>query len=354
MQIETEDPHETINNYKARIDERISRFFDRKEAETKDELSRRVIRMIRDYTEGGGKRLRPIFLILGYRLFSDENDAIFDASISIELAQSYLLIHDDVIDDSDLRRGRPSMHIRLWRSFFPASEKGKKLGEGLAIVAGDLAESYAHESLITSGFDPELLIMADMELTKTIEMTGYGQFLDVISGTMDDFKEGDLIRLHLWKTAKYTLEGPLAMGALLSGKHDQIMDLRLFGRTLGIAFQLKDDILGLFGDENTTGKSIYSDVNEGKRTLLMIKAMEYSDRKDAEFIDRILRRGNVTPEEFNRIRSIVMNSGSYDYSVKLMDNLVAKSKEYLGRIRGNNNVKTYLEWLSGYLISRDY
>ncbi|KAA8921894.1 polyprenyl synthetase family protein [Thermoplasma sp.] len=354
MQIETEDPRETINNYKLRIDERISRFFDRKETETKDDLSRRVIRMIREYTEGGGKRLRPIFLVLGYRLFADENQAIFDASISIELAQSYLLIHDDVIDDSDLRRGRPSMHIRLWRSFFSGSERGKRMGEGLAIVAGDLAETYAHESLITSGFDPGLLLMADLELTKTIEMTGYGQFLDVVSGTLDDFRENDLIRLHLWKTARYTLEGPLAMGALLSGRHDQIMDLRLFGRTLGIAFQLKDDILGLFGDEATTGKSIYSDVNEGKRTLLMIKAMEFSDRKDAEFIDHILRRGNVTREEFERIKSIVMNSGSYDYSVRLMDSLVVKSKEYLDRIKGNSCAKNYLAWLSDYLVSRDH
>ncbi|BAB59406.1 farnesyl pyrophosphate synthase [Thermoplasma volcanium GSS1] len=354
MQIESQSPTDVVASYKAKIDESISRFFDRKEEETKDVLSKRVIKIIRDYTEGGGKRLRPIFMILGYRLFSPEEKGIFDASISIELAQSYLLIHDDVIDKSDVRRGKPSMHIRLEDAFVAGCPQSRSTAEGLAIVAGDLAESYAHEALLRSGFYSENLVKADLELSKTIEMTGYGQFLDILSTTMDDFNEGDLIRLHLWKTAKYTLEGPLAMGAILSGTEYDITALREYGRVLGIAFQLKDDILGLFGDEKTIGKSVYSDVNEGKKTLLMIKAMEWGDRDDANFIRKMLRKGNVTNEEFERIKKLVMDTGSYDYSINLMGKLVDKSKEYLAKVSGDNYVKKILDWLSDYLISRDH
>ncbi len=242
MQVEPEKPDEIISNYRKRIDAEIMNYFNIKYSEVKDDLSKTAIELIREFTINGGKRLRPIFMILGHNLFADEDESIFRASISIELAQSYLLIHDDIIDQSDIRRGKPAMHVAIQRKLLGNGRESRRLAEGLAIVAGDLAEAYAHESLLSSGFRSSDVVRADLELSRTIETTGYGQFLDIMSADLDNFCMNDLMRLHLWKTAKYTLEGPLSMGAILSGTREDIFPLKSYGKLLGIAFQLKDDI----------------------------------------------------------------------------------------------------------------
>ncbi len=354
MQFESGKPEEIVSYYRRMIDDEIIKYFNEKLSEVNDDLSKNAIDLIRDFTVNGGKRLRPIFMILGHNLFSGSNERIFRASISIELAQSYLIIHDDVIDRSDVRRGGPAMHVAIRNRLLDGTEKSSTMGEGLAIVAGDLAEAYAHESLLTSGFGNSEIIRADLELTKTIETTGYGQFLDIMSTVMDSFCTNDLMRLHLWKTAKYTLEGPLSMGAILSGTRSDIFPLRSYGRLLGIAFQLKDDILGLFGDEKVIGKSVFSDVNEGKKTLLMLKAIEFSNNSDRKFIAESLKSGNISRTDFERLKRIVMDSGSYDYSVMLMNRLVRGARAYLDQVDGDSTAKSVLNWLSDYLINRDH
>ncbi|MGC8608491.1 MAG: polyprenyl synthetase family protein [Thermoplasmata archaeon] len=354
MQVEPEKPDEIISNYRKRIDAEIMNYFNIKYSEVKDDLSKTAIELIREFTINGGKRLRPIFMILGHNLFANEDESIFRASISIELAQSYLLIHDDIIDQSDIRRGKPSMHVAIQRKLLGNGRESRRLAEGLAIVAGDLAEAYAHESLLSSGFRSSDVVRADLELSRTIETTGYGQFLDIMSADLDNFCMNDLMRLHLWKTAKYTLEGPLSMGAILSGTREDIFPLKSYGKLLGIAFQLKDDILGLFGDEKTIGKSIFSDVNEGKKTLLMLKAIEFSGQSDKKFIIESLKTGNITRDDFEKLKKIVIDTGSYDYSVRLMEKLVEGARKYLLQVRGNDNAKKVLNWLSEYLINRDH
>ncbi len=354
MQFESGKPDEIVSYYRKKIDGEIIKYFNEKFSEVKDDLSKNAIDLIRDFTVNGGKRLRPVFMILGHNLFKNENENIFRASISIELAQSYLIIHDDVIDQSDVRRGRPAMHVAIRNRLLDGTERSKRMGEGLAIVAGDLAEAYAHESLLTSDFGSSEIIRADLELTKTIETTGYGQFLDIMSTVLDSFCVNDLMRLHLWKTAKYTLEGPLSMGAILSGTRKDIFPLKSYGKLLGIAFQLKDDILGLFGDEKVIGKSIFSDVNEGKKTLLMLKAIEFSNDSDRKFIGESLKSGNISRNDFERLKKIVMDSGSYDYSLMLMKRLVGGARLYLEQVDGNSVTKSVLNWLSDYMINRDH
>lgn len=343
-----------MNDMKLRIDDELSSFFNAKLEEANDPLTTKIIEMIRDFTMNGGKRVRPLLIVMGHDLFKKSDERVIKASISIELTQSYLLIHDDIMDQSDVRRGKPSFHIEAENRILKGVPGSKRIAENLAIVAGDLAESYSHEILFDSGLGKKEVLSASDELAKIVETTGYGQLLDIYSSISKDFAQEDLMRLHLWKTAKYTIEGPLLMGAKLSGKYENLESLSYFGLLLGVAFQLHDDVLGLFGDEKVTGKSIKNDVNEGKKTLLILKAIENSRDEDAEFIKRCLSSGDVSDEDFEALRKIVKESGSYDYSLEIMKKITEKSKEYLRSIEGDEEVKEFLLWFSDFIISRQH
>ncbi|GGM69031.1 putative polyprenyl synthetase [Thermogymnomonas acidicola] len=335
---------------KGQIDRSLSEFFQEKLSSVHDALTARVVGMIRDFTLNGGKRLRPIISILGHNIFEHEDGRMLKASLALELAQSYLLIHDDIMDESDMRRGRPTVHVEAG-NIYASNPRRQKLGENIGIVAGDLAECYAHEVLMGSGFPPERLVRAGAELSSIIETTGYGQVLDIHSSHMEEFCQSDLMRLHLWKTSRYTVQGPLSFGSLLAGR-DMDRNLSYYGYLAGVAFQLHDDILGLFGNQEVTGKPVRSDVVEGKKTLLILKAMEMSGESERKFIQSVLGNPGVTDDDLMRLRDIVVDSGSYQYSLDMMERLVSRAKEYLSRVPGDESAKDFLSWLADFMVRR--
>jgi len=334
------------------IEDSLSEFFRGKMKGISDPFILDLVSKIRDFTLNGGKRVRPILVQMGHDLYSSEEKGVVMASASIEILQTYLLIHDDIIDQSDYRRGKPSYHKQVEASLSGRTKEAKRIAENLAIVAGDLAESYAHQAILESGVPFRQAYLASLELSNIIEKTGYGQLIDIESSFNDSFNEENLMTLHLWKTAKYTVEGPLKMGAILSGTEEDISELLAFGDSLGVAFQLQDDIIGLFGEEAVTGKSVKSDVNEGKKTLLMLKAIERSPVADAKFIRECLKSGNVSDSDFERIRNIVISTGSLDYSKEMTSKLVRDARDHLQKIRGNPEVKNFLDWFADYLVNR--
>lgn len=337
---------------KEKIDRELEKFFHERESDSLDPVCCRVNEQIKDFTLNGGKRLRPLLVLMGHDLFSRPDDRVYRAAISLELTQTYLLIHDDIMDQSEIRRGNPSLHASVRNQLMGKVPDPVRISENIAIVAGDLADSLAHQALLECGLPPEYVLRANVELSKIIEMTGYGQLIDIDSAGNDKFSQPDLLRLHILKTAKYTIEGPLMVGATLSGTTEDVKPLSYYGTLLGTAFQLHDDILGLFGEEAETGKSIKSDVNEGKKTLLMLKAIELSGPADREFIIRCLNSGDISDEDFERLRRLVKESGSYDYSRRMMERMIEKSKDYLSLVKGNAEIKEFLSWLANYIIER--
>lgn len=341
-----------MKGIRERIDSELERFFSERAGISMDPVCSRINDHLRDFTLNGGKRLRPILVVLGHDLFADPDKRVYRAAISMELTQTYLLIHDDIMDQSEIRRGKPSLHVSVRNHLGKDVRDAERIAENMAIVAGDLADSFAHQALLGCGLDPVEVLHANVELSRIIEMTGYGQLIDIDSANNSEFGQRDLLRLHILKTARYTIEGPLMMGAQLSGTDRDLKPLSYYGTLLGTAFQLHDDILGLFGEEAETGKSIKSDVNEGKKTLLMLKAMEYSSEEDGKFIRRCLSSGNVSDEDFARLKELVKKSGSYDYSRKMMQLMIDKSKEYLSMVDGDSDIKEFLNWLADYIIQR--
>ncbi len=349
------DPKQIMGYYKIRVEDYLREFFKEKK-NLEHWSSKEACEILEEYTLRGGKRIRAILMIVGYKMMGGEDeDEIIRASSSLELIQSYLLIHDDIMDESELRRGKATVHKIYEEKHLKMGFGGKpkKFGESMAIILGDLADAYAMQILASSNFPAELKVRAIHKLNEIIEYTGYGQIIDIYSGVVDDFKEEDLLLLHKYKTARYTIEGPLALGIIMAGKDPA--GIEKFAIPVGVAFQLQDDILGLFGNEEELGKPVTSDLAEGKKTLLIIKALENGNEEDRKIILDALGNPAVTYEQLEMVREVVRRTGSLDYSKNLAEKLVSEAKEALKSMEVvDEEMREFLLWLSDYMIRRRY
>jgi len=250
-----------------RVDARLRAFLEAKQENARRtspegvELADSIARL----TLRGGKRLRPAVLVASFQTVAPDGDLARtdDASAAIELLQSYLLIHDDWMDLDDERRGGPSTFAELRDRYDDAH-----LGASLAVLAGDLASAYAWELCVSAPFPEGRLRDGLAAFTRMQEEVFFGQHLD-LTGSMD------VARMHDLKTGSYTVRGPLRLGALLGGASgEQLAALERFGDPLGLAFQIRDDLLGTFGDPSKTGKPAGNDLRAGKRTSLVRTAEE--------------------------------------------------------------------------------
>lgn len=234
---------------------------------------------------GGGKRIRPTFAWWGWRgaggeLDSPEALGVLRAVSALELIQACALVHDDLMDASATRRGQPTIHVAFARRHAEANWRGRpaRFGAAAAILLGDLALAWADDLFHSCGLAPEILARATppWQAMRT-ELLG-GQFLDVLHQSTGDRSVQGALRIDRYKTAAYTVERPLHLGAALAGGPPELVDCyRRFGADIGIAFQLRDDLLGVFGDPAVTGKPAGDDLREGKRTLLLAIALERAE-----------------------------------------------------------------------------
>ncbi|MGX7680436.1 polyprenyl synthetase family protein [Jatrophihabitans sp. DSM 45814] len=242
----------------------------------------------------GGKRLRPTFVYWGWRTGQEPDaageTALIRAAASLELLHACALVHDDVLDSSDTRRGQPAAHIRFAREHCRQKWPGQSAAFGTAgaILLGDLLLSWAEE-MFTAAIselptDRSAPAIRQFDLMRT-EVVG-GQFLDVLAQTRGAFDPVEALRVIEFKTSKYTIQRPLLLGAAAAGASQQLLDvLAGYGRALGEAFQLRDDLLGVFGDPSQTGKPAGDDLREGKRTLLVALAVRAaSDEQRAQLL----------------------------------------------------------------------
>ncbi len=275
----------------------------------------------------GGKRLRAAFCYWSWRAHGGEStgpraESVIDVMAALELFQAAALFHDDVIDDSDVRRGRPTAH----RSFAAqARELGAPapdpVGVAAAILLGDLALLLAQRVFANAVTIPELADQAmatqDVFGHMQIEVMA-GQYLDILGQVTDWTHDPLLAEQHALnvvraKSARYSVEHPLAMGALLAGADSAaVTRIRAYGLPVGVAFQLRDDFLGVFGDPAVTGKPAGDDLREGKRTVLITRTYQLADTGDRTFIGDRLGAADLTSAEIDRFRSIITSSGASD------------------------------------------
>lgn len=269
--------------------------------------------ILKDFTLRGGKRLRPALLYFSYQMFGGKEDRkVKQISIFMELLQSFLLIHDDIFDNADLRRGKITVHRFFENIAEEYNADGEyEFGNVLSILNGDVAAQMMYDVILDSDFSAECKVALCRELVNITDKVLIGQVIDYIYPSRQDLKWKDLEQIYRNKTATYTYELPLVSGALLAGADKKEIDkLRRFAIPAGIAFQLRDDILGIFGTEEKLGKNIASDVEEGKKTLMVLHALENGTQSQQDSINDILGREDITDEELTLFREIVKDTGA--------------------------------------------
>lgn len=277
------------------------------------------------HTLQGGKRLRARFCHSGWRAvarFADrgatESAALWDLCSALEIFQSAALVHDDLIDNSDTRRGRPAAH-RALESDHRALEwagDGEAFGRAAAILLGDLLVAWSDDLLEQSLFTHPNAHSVRLEYARMRRGVTTGQFLDIAEESAwrvnPDAEHADrALRVALLKSARYSIEQPLLLGALLAGADEAQQDaLRAFGRPVGMAFQLRDDVLGVFGDESATGKPAGDDLREGKRTVLVALAREGLDAPARRLLDELLGDPQLSPDQVAALQATIRHSGA--------------------------------------------
>ena len=292
------------------------------------EISPVLFGYIKDFVLRPGKRIRPTLLAISYLGFTGKPaPGLYTTAISLELLHDFMLVHDDIIDKSDLRRGSPSMHQMLNR--YLARYKNLKFnGQDLAIVAGDVMYAAAIYAFLAI---KEEWPRKEEALKKFIEAaiyTGSGEFIELLNGTksIDDTSKEDIYRIYDFKTAYYTFATPLSAGAILAAASLQQTELLFqYGIYIGRAFQIKDDILGMFGYEKETGKSNLTDLKESKKTLLVWYAYHNSGRKNKRQIKNILTRRDTGKSELMKMRQILTSCGALEYSKKEIEHYLRKA-----------------------------
>jgi geranylgeranyl diphosphate synthase, type I len=276
----------------------------------------------------GGKRLRPAFCYWGWRAVGGvDSDAIIAAASSLELLQASALVHDDVMDASDTRRGQPSVHRQFAVRHAAAGWNGDSdaFGQGVAILVGDLCLSWADEMLFGSGL-PEGALAAARPLWGELhtELMA-GQFLDLLEQARGGTDVARVRRVMRFKSAKYTVERPLHLGATLAGAgRDRLAVFTGYGLPLGEAFQMRDDVLGVFGDPAETGKPAGDDLREGKVTALVVIARERARGAGAAVLERI---GDPALDDagLTTLREVIVDTGALADVEKLIATRTAEA-----------------------------
>lgn len=267
----------------------------------------------------GGKRTRPAFAWTGWLGAGGdpagaEAGPVLAVCSALELVQACALVHDDIIDSSRTRRGFPTVHVEFAERHRAAGRPGDgaEFGSAVAILIGDLALAWADDLVHEAGLEPAARTrFAPVWAAMRTEVLG-GQLLDINGEAGGDETVAAALRINRFKTAAYTVERPLHLGAALAGADDALVAaLRTYGTDIGIAFQLRDDLLGVFGDPAVTGKPSGDDLREGKRTVLVAEALRRADPAAADLLRTSLGT-DLDADTVDRLRALLTDLGAVD------------------------------------------
>jgi geranylgeranyl diphosphate synthase type I len=306
---------------------------------------------LRDLVLAGGKRLRPAFCHWAYvgAGGSPEDEAVVDAGAALELLHTFALVHDDIMDGSATRRGTDTIHVQFEAGHAVEGWRGeaRRFGEGVAILVGDLSFVYADQLL--AGAPPA----AHEVFTELRIEVNVGQYLDLLGTARGRVEEATARRISRFKSGKYTVERPLHLGAALAGRLDDLAcPLSAYGLPLGEAFQLRDDLLGVFGDDTLTGKPVGEDLREGKPTLLYAMAAERAGATDAAVLARYGSQ-DLDEDDVVALQDVLLNTGAVDAVEASIDRLVAEAVEALDRAALADQARDALVELAYFVAGRD-
>ncbi|QQS38172.1 MAG: polyprenyl synthetase family protein [Ignavibacteriales bacterium] len=285
--------------------------------------------------DGGGKRLRPILVLFSAKAVGGRSSKVYNASLAVELLHNFTLVHDDIMDNADKRRGRLTLH--------------KKYDTNTAILVGDSLLSIAYELLLKdcNGKTKEVMSAFTTGLIEICE----GQSMDKDFETLQSVSLNDYLVMITKKTAAMA-EMCCTIGGLLGGGSDkEVAALASYGKNIGIAFQIQDDLLDILGDEKALGKKIGGDLIEGKKTYLFLKALEKSKGKDRTKLQNVIRNKGISGLEVLEYKNLYEKLGITVDAKKDIKKYTTKALSKLKFLRSKSD-QEFFEWLAHSLINR--
>jgi geranylgeranyl diphosphate synthase type I len=330
------------------VDARLAGFLEAKQdaAARQAPQVQAVLRELVLLCQRGGKRTRPALAITGLLVTRSTRDweAALDVGVALELLHAYLLIHDDWMDRDQMRRGAPTAHAALSRRF-----RSEHLGAAGAVLAGDYAAGLALEALCKVDAQPAVLVKLVERFTDMHQAAVLGQELDVLA------TRAEVETTYRLKTASYSVLGPLLMGAeLAAGSSDLCGALERFAIPTGVAFQLRDDLLNVFGDPAITGKPVGSDIQEGKRTLLAQVAQKRLSPADRKIWNAAYGNRKASKKQLAAATALLEKCGARAACEQRMAELVQRAREASDSPLFEKKARDLLHDAIEYLIRREY
>lgn len=335
----------------ARIDEVLS-------AETQrwsqvDPAMHEPLRVLREFVLAGGKRLRPAFCFWAYVGAGGDPDdaAVIDAGAALELLHTFALVHDDIMDNSHRRRGLDTVHRHFEGVHAELDWRGeqRRFGEGAAILIGDLAFVYA-DQLLRGAPQAALDVYTELRLEVNV-----GQYLDLVGTVRGDASVDFARKICAYKSGKYTVERPLHLGAALAARLDELQGpLSAYGDPLGEAFQLRDDLLGTFGDAEVTGKPVGEDLRDGKPTMMVARARDAATGADAALLATRYGATDLSADEIVAMQGIIERTGARAATEAAVDALVAQALDALRDAPLSPTALDELDALARFVAERDF
>lgn len=332
-----------LKQIRKKLDLELKTFF--KEADKKYNLSKLspiLYDYIKDFCLRDGKRIRPMLFVLGYLGFSKKKPAnLYKSALSLELLHDFLLVHDDIIDKSALRRGKPAMHT-MFNKYVKKYKDPKFTGVDLAIIAGDIIYALSIDAFLSVKERQKNKEAAFNQFIKSMVLTGTGEFIEVLLGaeSLSKIKKEDIYKIYDYKTAHYTFSSPIATGCILAGANQtEVKKLISYGMDIGRAFQIRDDILGIMASEKETGKCCLADLQESKKTLILWQAYSKANNKNKATIKKIMDKQKVTQKDLKEVQSIIIRTKALDYAKKEIKRLVNEAHKTLQTSKIKPSVK---------------
>lgn len=325
---------DTYTQYKKRVDEILSNSLENQKPESLYEPLRYIL-------NSGGKRIRPMMVIFSCEAYGGKPEDALNAAVAMEMLHNFTLVHDDIMDNADTRRGSMTVH--------------KKWNENVAILTGDHLIGLAYSYLLKTKSDKTAEILK--AFTEGIIEVCEGQSFDKEFEERKDVTLDEYIMMIRKKTAKM-LETSAIIGALIgNGSGEQVDNIRNYAANIGLAFQIQDDLLDITADETEFGKKIGGDLVEGKKTYLLLKAMEVvNDEKDRAIILNIVNKTGLKADDndkISEIKNIYVKYGIIDAAQKEIEHYTKLADKYLNTLSEGES-KERLKWFSGMLMGRSF
>lgn len=347
-----------VANTKQEIDALLETFFGEKTSQAAKIGTeyKHLVSVLANQTLRGGKRLRPALAMLGYEIAGGkQRDKMLRAAAALEIFHNYLLIHDDIMDRDDRRHGGLNVSGLYKKKYLKTltPQMAQHMADANALLAGDISCGLSYEMLLSADLGADLLLKAIARLNKATFEVAAGQQLDLIGSVSKTLSLKQISKINHYKTADYTVIMPLQFGAMLAGGPELLQQaFSNFGASAGVAFQLSDDNMGVFGGTKATGKPIGSDIKEGKQTVLMHYGLKLASDTQKSYLLKCLKNPGLTSAEVTKVRKILDSCGAKAKTIVIAQDLANQATEIAKDISTTPENTNILVEFAQYCVAR--